>query len=67
VNGDHLFPEALFPEALCSVYTPHALPHFQAARALGLYSPVRILTQADCLLITPQDPSSLVNVNAPVD
>lgn len=56
-----------FPEALCGIYTPLALPLFQRAQTAGIYCPVKILQMGDCHLIDPDSDRTIVNVNTPTD
>jgi cyclic pyranopterin phosphate synthase len=56
-----------FPEALCAIYTPSALPILQNAFAQQQYCPVKILETVDCLLIDPQSDQEIANINTPED
>lgn len=55
------------PEALCAIYTPAILPHWQAAIAEGRYCPVKIVRaiSAECVLVTPQSAADIANINTP--
>lgn len=58
-------PEKGFPEALCGLYTPHALEWFQKGMAAGIYCPVKLLQLADCHLIPCDLPQGIANINTP--
>ncbi|MEY2983844.1 MAG: molybdenum cofactor biosynthesis protein, partial [Cyanobacteriota bacterium] len=54
-----------FPEALCGIYTPLALPLFKKAHQAGIYCPVKILQMGNCHLIDPETDRPLTNINTP--
>jgi len=60
-------PQERFPEPLCAIYTPQALPVFEAAYAAGLRCPVKVLQQSRCHCIPPLDATTTANINTPED
>ncbi len=58
-------PEKGFPEALCAIYTPQAMEALTAAHAVGVYCPVKILSNQPCTLVMPDNDAELMNVNTP--
>jgi len=60
-------PQAGFPEPLCAIYTPSALPIFQRAYKQEQYCPVKILETVDLLMVDPLSDRELANVNSPED
>jgi molybdopterin-guanine dinucleotide biosynthesis protein A len=53
------------PEPLCAIFEPAAALQLAAAQTEGRHCPRKFLLAADTLLIEPQDPHALDNVNTP--
>jgi molybdopterin-guanine dinucleotide biosynthesis protein A len=53
------------PEPLCAIFEPAAAAEMAAAQAKGRDCPRKFLQNADTLLLEPQDPHALDNVNTP--
>jgi len=56
-----------FTEALCAIYSPAARPLLEAAAVAGNPSPVKVLQNADCIVIEPGRGVNLANANTPED
>lgn len=57
------------PEPLCAIYGPSAFPLLQKHATLGNFSPRRILTEENAVLLDmpPGDHTALTNINTPGD
>jgi molybdopterin-guanine dinucleotide biosynthesis protein A len=53
------------PEPLCAIFEPRAAAELSAAQDHGRHCPRKFLIGADTLLLEPQDPHALDNVNTP--
>jgi molybdenum cofactor guanylyltransferase len=53
------------PEPLCAIFEPRAAIELSAAQEHGRNCPRKFLLGADTLLLEPQDPHALDNVNTP--
>ena len=53
------------PEPLCAIFEPSAAAAMAAAQAGGRDCPRKFLLNSDTLLLEPQDPHALDNVNTP--
>lgn len=56
-------PEEKFPEPLCAIYTPKALPVFTDFYSKGINCPVKILSQSPCQFLPPPDLTTTTNIN----
>lgn len=57
--------EQNFPEPLCAIYTPNALPIFEKFYGEGLKCPVKILARSNCQLLPPPSTETTTNINTP--
>jgi molybdopterin-guanine dinucleotide biosynthesis protein A len=56
------------PEPLCAIYEPATLARFERQSAGGqAFSPRKILTGMDVVLLPPPDANELLNINTPAD
>ncbi|MDP2654226.1 MAG: NTP transferase domain-containing protein [Candidatus Omnitrophota bacterium] len=53
------------PEPLCAIWEPHGLNDHLRSFAQGLHCPRKILINSNALILEPDDPASLDNVNTP--
>jgi molybdenum cofactor guanylyltransferase len=53
------------PEPLCAIFEPKAAAQLAAAQEQGRNCPRKFLLNSDTLLLEPQDPHALDNVNTP--